>query len=49
MEPIVEPIHIPYAMEVNDTSISQDSKPLVISYTINQPVDQHVRVQDSRL
>lgn len=35
----VKPIYIHYVAKINNTSISQDLKPLVISYTINQPVD----------
>jgi len=32
----VKPIYIHYVAKINNTSISQDLKPLVISYTINQ-------------
>ena len=35
----VKPIYIHYVAKINNISISQDLKPLVISYTINQPVD----------
>ena len=39
IEPTVKPMHISYAMKINNTNASQYLKPSVILYQANQPVD----------
>ena len=39
MIPVVEPTHVPHAIETNNMCNLQSLEPLTISYAVNQSVD----------